>query len=544
MFLYGMQLIDATIRSMEGRGFSTFLKKYTRTRRGAVLSGLLATAVLQSSSIVNLLLLSFSGAGMMGLRSALGVVLGSNIGGTVNSWLVALLGFKADLGAWSMAMIALSGGALFLLQENSRWNRVFRFVMGIALVLLGLDYAKISMAGLVDSENLNGFAGYPRIVFLLVGFGITSIVQTSAATVMIVLSALYAHAIPLDMGVAIVLGAELGTTIKIVLGSLRGAAVKRRIAAANFAMNLTSTLIGFVFLQQVISLLQWGGLHDPLLLLVAFQSAVNIIGAAIFYFMLNPVADLLGRFFKDDPGLTTRFLQLASVELPQPAVDLLEKEVRYFLLRVLAFDMRFFGIDAGGPARQYLGENLGTDERAPAGETRYNELKASEDEMIVFNAQMRKSALNTQAAIRLNQLMSTVRHGMYAAKALKDVEHNIRAMRRSPADTDARVLLRFHDRMQLFMEAWLRAWNTTDPAKLALELDQLLKYAEKNQEDEAAAIYSRTAETSEKASTLLNVSRETYNACKSLISALRDLRTVNGYEPPVAAGSQAVRQVE
>src|SRR5690349_119511 len=99
-----MYLVDLSIREMEGHRIILFLKKKTKTRFSSIMSGFLVTALLQSSSIVNLLLLSFSGAGVLALRNSLGVVLGANIGGTVNSWLVAFLGFKTDLGSLSYAL--------------------------------------------------------------------------------------------------------------------------------------------------------------------------------------------------------------------------------------------------------------------------------------------------------------------------------------------------------------------------------------------------------------------------------------------------------
>ena len=98
MFLYGMFHLEDTMKQLEGRAFKLFLQKHTKQKLSAIFSGTIVTAVLQSSSIVNLMVLSFVGAGMLSMRNALSVALGANIGGTFNSWLVALLGFKIDIG--------------------------------------------------------------------------------------------------------------------------------------------------------------------------------------------------------------------------------------------------------------------------------------------------------------------------------------------------------------------------------------------------------------------------------------------------------------
>ena len=536
-FLYGMHLIDATIRKMEGRGFKLFLKKNTNTRLGAVMSGLVVTAILQSSSIVNLLLLSFSGAGIMALRNSLGVVLGSNIGGTVNSWLVALLGFKVELGAYALALVAIAGIVLFLAGESSRWYRFFSFVMGLGLIILGLDFARTSMEGFLSTLNLGELAGYPLIVFLLAGFVITAIVQTSAATVMIVLSALYAEAIPLDMAITVVLGAELGTTLKIVLGSLKGAAVKRRVAAGNLLLNLASTGLGFVFLSQIIKLLQLAGLSDPLFVLVAFQSVVNIAGAVIFFFLLPPLSVFLDRFFEDERPAITWFIPLASPDLPEPATDLLEKEARYFLLRSMAFVVRFFGIEASHIAVKYIHDELQADGRIPAGGVQYFHLKASEDEMIRFSALLRKPGLSETSMIRINQLLISVRHAMYAAKAVKDIEHNIRSLKSSADEKDFQMYQHFREEMEAMMETWLAAWNAASRASTVKALDGLLAVIEKEHRDDAANIYRQPQQALGEPSTQLNVNREMYNAGRSLVMALRELNMEDHGKPQTSVTS-------
>jgi phosphate:Na+ symporter len=227
MFLYGMFHLEDTLKQFEGRSFKLYLQKHTKNKLSAIFSGTVVTAILQSSSIVNLMVLSFVGAGMLPMENALSVALGANVGGTFNSWLVALFGFKVDVGTLTYPIIGIAGLALIIFKNKKNLYQISRFCMGFGLLFMGLDFMKDSMDAAVNSFDFAPYLNYPRIVFVLIGFVITALIQTSAATIVIVLSALYAHIIPIETAVAIVLGAELGTTMKIVIGSIGGVAAKK-----------------------------------------------------------------------------------------------------------------------------------------------------------------------------------------------------------------------------------------------------------------------------------------------------------------------------
>ena len=301
LFLYGMFHLEDALRQLEGRSFKLFLKKHTKNKLSAIINGTLVTGILQSSSIVNLMVLSFVGAGMLSMRNALGVVLGANIGGTVNSWLVALLGFKVDLGNATFPIIAIAGLAMVIFKERKNYYQVSRFLFGFGLLFMGLDYMKQSMDAAIHNFNFAPYLNYPRVIFLLIGLLITSVIQTSAATVVIVLSALNASIIPLETAVSVILGAELGTTVKVAIGAIGGIAAKKRVALGNIMFNLASTLIGFLFLDFIIHIIsEIFGITDSLFILVAFQSFINIVGALLFYFFLNRLGDFLEKSFEDN----------------------------------------------------------------------------------------------------------------------------------------------------------------------------------------------------------------------------------------------------
>ncbi|MEO8085984.1 MAG: Na/Pi symporter, partial [Bacteroidota bacterium] len=162
MFLYGMFHLEDAMKQLDGRGFKLFLKEHTKKKLSAIFSGTVVTAVLQSSSIVNLMVLSFVGAGMLSMRNALGVALGANIGGTFNSWLVALLGFKVDIGKFTLPIIGIAGIGIIVFKNKKRFYQVSKFCMGFGLLFLGLDFIKESMDSSIRQFDFTPYLNYNR----------------------------------------------------------------------------------------------------------------------------------------------------------------------------------------------------------------------------------------------------------------------------------------------------------------------------------------------------------------------------------------------
>ena len=127
MFLYGMFHLEDAMKQLDGRGFKLFLKKHSKKKFSAIFSGTIVTGILKSSSIVNLMVLFFVGAGMLSMRNALGVALGANIGGTFNSWLIALLEFKVDMGKFTLPIIGIAGIGLIVFKNKKMFPRFLNF---------------------------------------------------------------------------------------------------------------------------------------------------------------------------------------------------------------------------------------------------------------------------------------------------------------------------------------------------------------------------------------------------------------------------------
>ena len=523
LFLYGMFHLEDSLKQQEGRAFKLFLKKHTKKKLSAILSGTFVTAVLQSSSIVNLMVLSFVGAGILSMRNAIGVVLGANIGGTVNSWLVALLGFKVNMGVATLPIIGIAGIGLVIFKNKKNYYNLCRFVLGFGLLFMGLDYMKQSMDAAILNFDFKPYLKYHKIVFLLIGFVITALIQTSAATIVIVLSALNAQILPLETAVAVVLGAELGTTVKIVIGAIGGIAAKKRVALGNSIFNIVSTAFGFILLSSIVNFLEDVlGIKDPLILLVAFQSFINIAGAILFYFFLNQLGNFLERSFVKSEKYATIYLQNSSPELPDAAIEVFEKEVKTFIQRVLFINEEIFILNEIKGKTYFEEHNKLLFEPDMSLLDKYDVIKKTEGEMLQFYARLLNENIDNESLNRINRLLSAVRSALFAAKSLKDIIQNVKEFSNSSTEIKYN---RFKD-FQMGIDKFngnLREilWDTKNE-KTIDNLQNLLLKVEKDYQNDVLKTYQQVSKgnlTEIDISTAFNINKEVHDSCKSLIIA-------------------------
>jgi len=526
LFLYGMFHLEDSLKQQEGRSFKLFLKKHTKNKLSAIFSGTLVTAVLQSSSIVNLMVLSFVGAGILSMRNAIGVVLGANIGGTVNSWLVALLGFKIDMGAATMPIIGIAGIGLVVFKNKKDYYNVCWFILGFGLLFLGLDYMKLSMDNAIANFDFKPYLKYHKIVFLLIGFVITALIQTSAATIVIVLSALNAKILPLETAVAVVLGAELGTTVKIVIGSIGGIAAKKRVALANGIFNIVSTMFGFVLLGAIVKFLeQVVGIKDPLIILVAFQSFINITGAVLFYFFLNKLGDFLERSFVKTEKFATIFLQNASPELPDTATEVFEKEVNAFIKRVLLINEEIFAFEQI-KGKDYMETNskLIFEPNLTLLE-KYDVIKKAEGEMLQFYAHVLDENIDKESLNKLTRLLASVRSALFAAKSLKDIIQNVKEFSNSSVELKFNRFKDYQKAIDQFNTTLREILQEPTGEKTSNNLQELLLKVENDYQQDVIKTYQQVNKGDLKEidiSTVFNLNKEVHDSCKSLIMATKD----------------------
>src|SRR5574338_653367 len=190
IFMLGMNFLEDGLSHLIGRPFKLFLKKQTSNRIKAVAGGTIAAGILQSSSVVNLMVLAFVGTGVIGMKNALAIILGANLGTTISSWIVATIGFQFSIENFALPLTGIFGILMMLSDKESRFRHWCQMILGFSFLFVGLNFIREGFENAVLHLDLGRLNQQPAILFVLAGFLITAVIQSSSATVAIVLSAL------------------------------------------------------------------------------------------------------------------------------------------------------------------------------------------------------------------------------------------------------------------------------------------------------------------------------------------------------------------
>ena len=436
LFLFAMYLLEESLKNLSGRNFKLFLQRITKNRVGAVTGGALVTAVLQSSSMVSLMVLAFVGAGVFTMKNALAIILGANLGTTIDSWMVASLGFKINIEVVAYPAVCIGGLLLILFSKRKTIKYTSWFLFGFGLLFIGLSFMKTAMEAQVKLFDFAEFTAMPTAFFLAVGFLITLLVQSSSVTMALTLTALHVGAIDFTSAAAVVLGSETGTTIKILLSAVGGNAAKKRVVLGNLVFNVFLTVAAFLFLKPILMLItDVFGITNPLIALVTFSSLVNLGSIIVFLPLLDFFAKILEKCYTNTDTSAAAFIGNAVQAEPETALDLARRETDYFIHNVMLFNLSLFDIDTKSllvkPEFDAINEKKKFDNKTQ--EEKYEFLKLLQGELQAFYISFRLKLAGEQLS-QLSQLMSAGRSAMRSAKSLNDISSNISNLKRSSKD--------------------------------------------------------------------------------------------------------------
>ena len=532
LFLFGMRQLEVALEKLAGKGFRRFLRESTDKPISSVFGGIVATTIVQSSSLVSLIVMAFVGAGIIPLVNAIGVVLGSNLGTTFTGWIVTTLGFKLDFTMVIFPMLALGGLSFGLLK--GRWKSVSQIVLGLALLLMGLDFMKDSVSTLTKLIDINQLSGYPLIVFLLAGVLFTAIIQSSSATMMLTLSALYAGIIPLPAAAALVIGADLGTTSTVLLGSLQGAVAKKRLAMAQVLFNVFVDGLAFVLIMPLLALIERLHVSDPLYALVAFHSLFNLFGLMVFLPFVKKYANFLEHWIKEKTQHIDLYIHNVPVTVTDAALEALAQETRYLLYLVVRLNARFLRVSSEKLDAKVDGFCIPEELESASKLEHYLAIKMLEGEIINYALKIQiddnaesvgdRKEKSITIAHRIDNLMKAIRSGVYSAKSLKDIDENLEYFHLMDNDELANYFDSLKDSAQsIYIPLVMFLNKQRDNDLIKGELTSLMIKSEEFHQNFAHNIYrkmSRAQLSSLDLSTLLNVNKEIQTSEKALIRAL------------------------
>lgn len=517
-FLFGMSNLERILKNIPGRSFKLFIKKNTRNVFKSIVGTALLTGILQSSSVISLITLSFVEAGIIPFRNALGVMLGANLGTTLDSWIIAVIGFKLNILNYALPLISIAAIAVFAFEKMERWKNIFSIILFLGFLFLGVNNMKDGAMELSSFIDLSRYSDLGNFVFVLVGFVLTAIIQSSLATVTISLTALYSGIIDFPHAVALVIGSEAGTSVKTLLWSLSGTVEKRRVGWANFIFNVFTVIFSIIFLPWLLYWIkQVLNITDNLLGLVFFQSMINVI--AIVFFL--PFVGIFSKWIeKIIVKKSIHELSYAHPNLPLVptlAVDAMKAEAMNLATESIGFCHQVLCFDPEGNSLLFEQSLI---------ETNYSRLKKTEGDLNNYYMKISLKDLKKIEADELSRTLHAIRRVVFASKSVKDIMHNLIMFDNSADDF-------IYDQRKLIHQMWLDFESGLSKIKLIKDfkqmndaLESLLQNRSQWNDEMRSNILVRLQShkiTDMEASTLLNVYRALFSSKKSFIKAMRTL---------------------
>ena len=328
------------LRALAGSAIRAALMRFTRSPLSGAVSGAVSTAILQSSSATTVAAVGFVGAGLITFSASLGIIFGANIGTTITGWLVALLGFKLNLGTVILPVILV--GTILRLFGNGRAANIGYALAGFGLIFVGISLMQQGMSGLTDiitPEALPADTLIGRLQLVALGILFTMITQSSSAGVAATLTALFVGAITFEQAAALVIGMDVGTTVTAVMASIGGSVAARRTGLSHVIFNLFTACGALILITPYTLLWEYlspGALSSNAeIALVAFHTSYNTLGVMVILPFTGRFAHLIEKLLPAKKPSYTGRLGEGLLEQPALALTAVQASIHDELLALL-----------------------------------------------------------------------------------------------------------------------------------------------------------------------------------------------------------------
>lgn len=416
ILLFGMIMLEEGFRVFTKGPLQTILKNVTNKLYKSIPTGAAVTALIQSSSLVSVITISFISAGLISLGGGLGLIFGANIGTTATAWLVAGFGLKIKISALALPMLVF--GIVFSFQKQVVYKGIGNVLAGLGFFFLGIHYMKEGFDVFKEYIDLSeyavsGFLGV--LIYTGLGIVITTILQSSSATLALILTALSAGQIEYENALALAIGANIGTTITAVLGALGSNSAGKRLAVAHFIFNVVTGLVTMALIFPLAKLVN--NLSEAFqiastnytLKLALFHTIFNVLGVVLMIPFISRLERFLLRFFRekitkevDEP----KFLNPAVLKFPGSAITALVQESQYLykntVFEIVTHALNIHREDIKSKMKlKQLVNNSQEDLKTNVDELYYTKVKSIYGEIIRF-------ATTAQSKLNLNKMQTNM----------------------------------------------------------------------------------------------------------------------------------------
>ena len=538
IFMFGMLAMERGFGAFTGGLLERLINRSTSSHWRSLGLGIISTSIMQSSSLVSVITISFISAGLLTLSAGIGIIFGANLGTTTGAWLIAGLGLKVNISAYAMPMLVF--GIILIFQKSKPLDGLGYILAGLGFLFLGIHYMKEGFEAYRETIDLARFAvaGYPGL-FLFTGIGIiaTFVMQSSHATLVLIITALAAQQITYENALALAIGANVGTTITAILGSISANAKGRRLAGAHLVFNLVTGLLAILFIRQLVlavdslSLLSGIAEDDFTLKLALFHTLFNLAGILVMMPLIEPLANLLERLIKEKkPEIDQpKFLTESAIHFPETAAKAVLQESLHVYDNAQSILIHALGFRRHEVYAEVDLLAIATSQRKltrldiDAAYTR--SIKGLYSEIVAFISRVDFSRQMEQSA-DLHHLREANQQIVESIKALKHLQKNMIRF----INTDNRVMRHAYDQLRSQLAAILRQLEAirigeeTDTAILSLDALKLtLKESHAQFYQDLLELIRKQQIAPERGTSLMNDSNYSYSIGMSLIHAAQTL---------------------
>lgn len=370
ILLFGMITLEEGFKVFTKGPLKKLLRKATDNLFKSISLGAIVTAFIQSSSLVSVITISFISAGLITLAGGIGLIFGANIGTTATAWLVAGFGLKIDIAVLAMPMLIF--GIIFSFQHNNAFKGIGNILAGLGFFFLGIHFMKDGFDVFNDHIDLTAYAisGFKGvIVYAFIGIFMTTILQSSSASLALILTALSAGQIEYENALALAVGTNVGTTVTALIGSIGSNVSGKRLALAHLIFNLITGIVSIALISPLAQFVDYLSnilgisAEDYTLKLALFHSIFNVLGVVLMIPFIKKLESFLLKFVKDTKVKDIdepKFLNKAVLEFPSTLISSLQNETKYLfenaIYEILAHALNFHRseIESGNKSKKLV----------------------------------------------------------------------------------------------------------------------------------------------------------------------------------------------
>ncbi|MFZ2151062.1 MAG: Na/Pi symporter [Candidatus Absconditicoccaceae bacterium] len=531
MFLFGLNIFEEAIKNISTKKFKKVLRNYTNTNLKAIFTGAFATAVLQSSGVVSLILLAFVGAGFVSLENAIGVIIGTNVGAPLFDVVLGSIGLKFDTKIISMFLVGFSGIFLIIFGRKNLLKNIFKLTFGLGLLFLGLGYIKENIMILSTSFDFEAYKNLGSFVYFIIGLILTFLMQSSSAMIIIVLALASTGIIGFDIGISLIMGAYLGTTFTAVIGAVGGKQIKKQVAFSHVFFNIFLAVIGFIFFDIIGYLFNniFGLKSDLVMSLSIFAVGFKLLGALLIwpfiknftYFIKKIIPDRRTEYGLDIEKIEGTVVDVGILAMKNDTIRLIKKIFRY--------NMNVFDIDEQTILEKKFELNRVLNFEKEFDDEfldqEYKNIKAIEEKIIKYGLDI-KEMLDQNEKLTINDIYNIVGNAVYSAKYMKDVRFNVQNIQESENDFIHKKYNEFRRALIGLYKGISQIIDGADNKEIFDQIIESIEYIKSNDAKFLASIskdlLSQKMDEFE-LSGLININRYLYLSSTSMIYAVRDL---------------------